>query len=98
MPTTHDMETEISPNPQEGVVHGPWKPLGEAGLAELQRWEGDEYDFTDIALQSLHQLYGNIRAASDALRHARVSEINARYLEQQNQLRIDSILDRYLTR
>ncbi len=92
------IETAVSANPQEGVFHGPYKPLGESGLIELARWEGDEYDLTDIALQALHQHNGNFRAISRALDANRITPEDARYLWDENESVADDILDRHLTR
>ncbi|MBP7807165.1 hypothetical protein KA047_01575 [Candidatus Saccharibacteria bacterium] len=92
------IETTVSANPQEGVFHGPYKPLGESDLVELARWEGDEYDLTDIALQALHQHNKNFRAISSALDANRITPEDAHYLWDQNESVVDNILDRHLTR
>lgn len=92
------IETTISAAPQEGVFHGPYKPLSEPGLIELARWEGDEYDLPDIALQALHQHNGNFRAISRALDANRITPDDARYLWDQNEAAADAILDSHLTR
>lgn len=99
-----DMETVVFNTSKEhtefshGVMHGPWPPIGEHGLMELQRWEGDEYDLTDIALQGLYQIHCNWRAIDTALRYDNIPASEAKILWDKNQTEYDLILDQYLTR
>jgi hypothetical protein len=80
------------------MPYGPKVPLTERGLEEFQRWEGDEYDLPDLAMQSLHQLYGHIRDARTDQRAGLIGASEAQDLRGANQQRIDRILDRHLTR
>lgn len=93
--------TERDPNlpeAQEQVMHGPYRPLGAAGLIALQRWEGDEYDLTDDALQELHQLHKHFDAVNDAVVSGGLDAEQAWARRKSIDRAQNYILDHHLTR
>ena len=89
--------TDMSVLP-DGVEHGPWPPLNESELRSFERYQGDEYDWTDIGLQSLRQHYHHWRAIGKARQAGRITEDQADALWANSQAAAARIESAHLTR